>query len=66
MSKVQVSDLRAKSEAELQSVLVGLQRDQFKYRMQKNTGQLGQSHVLARVRRDIARVKTLLTEKAGS
>jgi len=47
MSKVQVSDLRAKSEAELKDVLVGLQRDQFKYRMQKNTGQLGQSHLLS-------------------
>jgi large subunit ribosomal protein L29 len=66
MSKVQASDLRTKSEAELKEVLVDLQRDQFKFRMQKNTGQLGQSHVLAQVRRDIARVKTLLTEKAGS
>jgi large subunit ribosomal protein L29 len=66
MSKVQVSDLRTKSETELQEVLVGLQRDQFNFRMQKSTGQLGQSHVLSQVRRDIARVKTLLTEKAGS
>jgi len=66
MSKLNVSDLRTKSEAELKEVLLGLQRDQFKYRMQKNTGQLGQTHLLAQVRRDIARVKTLLTEKAGS
>jgi large subunit ribosomal protein L29 len=66
MSKVQVSDLRTKSESELKEVLVGLQRDQFKYRMQKNTGQLGQSHLMTEVKKDIARVKTLLTEKAGS
>lgn len=66
MAKVQVSDLRTKSEAELKEVLVGLQRDQFNYRMQKSTGQLGQSHLLPQVRRDIARVKTLLTQKAGS
>ncbi|HWK53061.1 MAG TPA: 50S ribosomal protein L29 [Hyphomicrobiales bacterium] len=65
MAKVQVSDLRTKSEAELKEVLAGLQRDQFKYRLQKNTGQLGQFHLLGQVRRDIARVKTLLNEKAG-
>jgi large subunit ribosomal protein L29 len=66
MSQLQVSELRAKSEAELKDVLLGLQRDQFKYRMQKNTGQLAQSHLLIQVRKDIARVKTLLTEKAGA
>lgn len=65
MAKLQVSELRAKSEAELKEVLLGLQRDQFKYRLQKNTGQMGQTHVLGQVRRDIARVKTLLNEKAG-
>jgi len=66
MSKVNVSDLRTKSEAELKEVLTSLQRDQFNYRMQKSTGQLGQSHLLGQVRKDIARVKTLLTQKAGS
>jgi len=66
MSKVQVSELRTKTVAELQEVLVSLLRDQFNYRMQKSTGQLGQSHVMSQVRKDIARVKTLLTEKAGS
>jgi large subunit ribosomal protein L29 len=66
MSKINVSDLRGKSKAELNEVLLGLLRDQFNYRMQKNTGQLGQTHLITVVRKDIARVKTLINEKAGS
>lgn len=63
MAKVNVSELRGKSATELNEVLLGLLRDQFNYRMQKSTGQLGQPHLLAVVRKDIARVKTLITEK---
>lgn len=63
---VNVKELREKSVAELQEVLQGLQKDQFNYRMQFNTGQLGQTHLLSGVKRDIARVKTLINEKAGS
>jgi large subunit ribosomal protein L29 len=66
MARLQVSELRGKSAKELNEVLVGLHKDQFNYRMQKNTGQLAQSHLLSAVRQDIARVKTLLSEKAGS
>ncbi|MEY4641955.1 MAG: hypothetical protein RLZZ227_1949 [Pseudomonadota bacterium] len=66
MAKLQVSELRGKSVKELNEVLVGLHKDQFNYRMQKNTGQLSQSHLLSVVKQDIARVKTLISEKAGS
>jgi large subunit ribosomal protein L29 len=66
MAKLQVSELRNKSQAELQEVLHGLLKDQFNYRMQKSTGQLAQPHLLSSVRKDIARVKTLISEKAGS
>lgn len=66
MAKLDVNELRSKSVSELNEVLHGLLRDQFNYRMQKTTGQLGQPHLLSAVRRDIARVKTLITEKAGS
>ncbi len=59
-------DLREKSVEELNGTLLDLLRDQFKYRMQKATGQLSQSHLLGQVRKDIARVKTLLNEKAGA
>ena len=66
MAKLDVSELRGKTVAELNTVLNDLLRDQFNYRMQKSTGQLGQTHLLPAVRKDIARVKTLLTEKASS
>ena len=66
MARLQVKELRAKSVKELNEVLVGLHKDQFNYRMQKNTGQLAQSHLLSVVKQDIARVKTLISEKSGS
>lgn len=59
-------DLREKSVEELNSTLLDLLRDQFKYRLQKATGQLNQNHLLGQVRKDIARVKTVLNEKAGA
>lgn len=59
-------ELREKSVVELNEQLNGLYKDQFNYRIQKRTGQLGQSHLLAVVRHDIARVKTIITEKQKS
>jgi len=64
MAKIDVSELRGKNVEELNEVLVGLLRDQFNHRMQKAIGQLGQTHLMASVRKDIARVKTLINEKA--
>lgn len=66
MARLDINDLRSKSVKELNEVLTGLQKDQFNYRMQKSTGQLPQAHLLTAVRKDIARVKTLIGEKAGS
>jgi large subunit ribosomal protein L29 len=63
MAKYETSELREKSVAELNEVLVELLRDQFNFRMQKSTGQLGQTHMVTAVRKDIARVKTLINEK---
>lgn len=57
-------DLKVKSEKELREQLSGLLREQFNLRMQKGTGQLTKPHELRRVRRDIARVKTILNEKS--
>jgi large subunit ribosomal protein L29 len=59
------SELREKSAEELNKELLTLREEQFKLRMQKSTGQLGQTHFLSQNQRDIARVKTVLTEKAG-
>jgi large subunit ribosomal protein L29 len=56
-------DLRARNETELREELSGLLREQFNLRMQRGIGQLATPHDLRRVRRDIARVKTVLNEK---
>lgn len=60
---MKAQELRDKSVDELQQSLLGLLKDQFNLRMQKATGQLAQTHLLGQVRRDIARVKTVLNEK---
>ena len=62
---MKANELREKSAQQLNEQLLGLLRDQFNLRMQKATGQLGQSHLLSQVKRDIARVKTLLNQQAG-
>lgn len=63
---MKASELREKSSEELQQQLLDLLRDQFNLRMQKTTGQLSQTHLLTQVRKDIARVKTVLNQKAGN
>jgi large subunit ribosomal protein L29 len=63
MAKYETNELRDKSVEELNEVLNELLRDQFNHRMQKATGQLGQTHLPSAVRKDIARVKTLINEK---
>jgi len=62
---MKTSELREKSATELDSTLVELGREQFNLRMQKNTGQLTKSDQVKKVRRNIARVKTVQNEKAG-
>jgi len=63
---MKASELREKSLEELNKQLLSLREDQFKLRMQKSTGQLGQTHLLKQKQREIARVKTVLNEKAGN
>jgi large subunit ribosomal protein L29 len=58
-------DLRDKSPGELRTELGALLKEQFVLRMQKATQQLTNSSKIVRVRRDIARVKTLLNQKTG-
>jgi large subunit ribosomal protein L29 len=56
-------DMREKNENELREELTGLLREQFNLRMQRGIGQLATPHDMRRVRRDIARIKTVLNEK---
>jgi large subunit ribosomal protein L29 len=61
---MKASELRAKDEAALSKELEELLRAQFSLRMQKTTQQLTNSSQLKKVRRDIARTRTILKEKA--
>jgi large subunit ribosomal protein L29 len=61
---MKASELRAKSAGELNKELLELLKAQFSLRMQLATQQLGNTSQLGKVRRDIARVRTLLREKA--
>lgn len=63
---MKASELREKSVEELQSQLQDLYKDQFNYRMQNATGQLGQVHLVSATKKDIARIKTIITEKQKS
>ena len=60
------SDLRTKSVSELQQQLVELLKEQFKLRMQKNTEEMARTHMFKNVRRNIARIKTILNEKESN
>ncbi|WP_300005655.1 50S ribosomal protein L29 [uncultured Cedecea sp.] len=63
---MKAKELREKSVEELNTELLNLLREQFNLRMQSASGQLQQTHLLKQVRRNVARVKTLLTQKAGA
>lgn len=60
---MRATELRTKSVDELGQELLGLAKAQFGLRMQIATQQLTNNSQLRKVRRDIARVKTVLTEK---
>jgi large subunit ribosomal protein L29 len=64
---MKASELRNSSEQELRTQLEELLKEQFSLRMQQGTGQLSRPSQVRAVRRDIARVKTVMNEiKAGS
>ncbi len=62
---MKASELRAKNDAELGQELESLLKAQFGLRMQKATQQLTNHSQIRKVRRDIARIRTVMTEKAG-
>ena len=59
-------ELRAKDEAALKQELKDLRETEFKLRIQKSTQQLQNTAAIRTTRRDIARVRTILTEKANT
>ena len=58
-------ELKKMTKDELQVELLSLRKDQFNLRMKKANGSLDKTHTVTQVRRAIARVKTIMTEKAG-
>ena len=60
------TELRKKNGQELTEEILTLRREQFNLRMQQATGQLVRPHEYRRVRRDIARIKTVLREQQNS
>lgn len=63
---MKASELKNKSEAELQKELLDLRKAQFSLRMQGATQQLTNTSQLGKVRKDIARVKTIQHQKASA
>ncbi|MGK7867921.1 50S ribosomal protein L29 [Falsiroseomonas sp. E2-1-a20] len=63
MAQTKIADVRAKSPDELQEMLVNLRKEQFNLRFQRATGQLEATGRIKEVRRDIARAKTIMTER---
>jgi len=63
MPATKIGDIRAKSADELTTMLLNLRKEQFNLRFQRATGQLEALSRIKQVRRDIARVKTIISER---
>ena len=63
---MKASELRQKSKDELGAMLLDLSRERFNLKMQKGTGQLSKPDQVKKVRRDVARIHTILKEMAGA
>jgi large subunit ribosomal protein L29 len=62
---MKASDLRTKTPDELKTELLGLRKEQFNLRFRKASGQLENTARVREVRRDIARIKTVLAPKSA-
>ena len=60
---MKIADVRAKTADELKTELEGLRKEQFNLRFQRASGQLENTSRVRQVRRDIARIKTILGER---
>ena len=60
---MKASELQAKTQNELREQLHELLKEQFNLRMQRGTGQFSRPHLMKDVRRNIARVKTVMNQK---
>lgn len=60
-----LNELRSMTLDELQTELLAHRKEQFNLRLKKASGSLDKTHLITMVRRSVARIKTILTEKAG-
>ena len=65
-TETKATALRAKSSQELKDELVELRKEEFNLRMQRGTGQLSNTARFKQIRREVARIKTVLNEQAAS
>jgi large subunit ribosomal protein L29 len=63
---MKASEIRQKSKDELATMLLDLSRERFNLKMQKGTGQLSKPDQVKKVRRDVARIHTILNEMASA
>jgi large subunit ribosomal protein L29 len=61
-----IDELRSLTIDDLQAKLIQLRKEQFSLRMKRASGSLDKTHLITMVRKSVARVKTMLTEKAGN
>jgi len=59
---MKASELREKDRSELKEEILSLLQEQFNLRMQRATGQMSKPHRMKEIRRDIARIKTIMKE----
>ena len=64
--KKRTKELKQMTGAELKDKIITLRKEQFSLRMRKSAGVLDKTHVVKILRREIARIKTIMTEKVGS
>tara|TARA_A100001015_G_C14873117_1_gene665208 strand:- start:624 stop:815 length:192 start_codon:yes stop_codon:yes gene_type:complete len=63
---MKADELRQKTSDELVEALNTELKEQFKLRMQKSSGEFNQTHLLKLSRRNVAKIKTVMTEKTGA
>lgn len=63
---MKATELRQKSVEDLNKELLELRKESFNLRVQKSTGQAPKTHLMKKVKLDIARIKTVISEKEGS
>lgn len=62
---MKISDLRELTVDELSEKLLELRKEQFQLRLSKANGALSKPHLITQIRKAVARIKTIITEKVG-